>query len=60
MAKADCGLTIGLVAPRPRGNIERKRLADFKVEPRSHWLAASQLPDLVTTASELVNQPAGW
>lgn len=60
MAKTDCGLTIGLIPPRLKGSIELKRLADFKVDPRPHWLASSQLPDPVVTAGGLVHKPADW
>lgn len=60
MAKADCGLAIGLVPPRPHGSAELKRLADFKVEPRAHWLVSSQFSDPVVTAKGPVHKPAGW
>jgi uncharacterized LabA/DUF88 family protein len=60
MAKADCGLKIGLVPPRPKGSVELKRLADFKVAPRLHWLASSQLPDPINTAIGPVHKPANW
>ena len=60
MAKDDCGLTIGLVPPRPRGSIELKRLADFKIEPRVHWLASSQLVDPVHSAIGPVSKPVAW
>jgi uncharacterized LabA/DUF88 family protein len=60
MAKADCGLTIGLVPPRPKGSIELKQLADFKVDPRTQWLVTSQLPDLVATPAGVVQRPHTW
>ena len=60
MSKADCGLTIGLVPPRPKGSIELKRLADFKVDPRAHWLASSQFPDLVQASNGPIRKPANW
>ncbi|MDV3481999.1 NYN domain-containing protein [Sphingobium yanoikuyae] len=60
MAKADCGLTIGLVPPRPKGSVELKRLADFKVEPRVHRLASLQLPDPVAAGGLAIHKPAGW
>jgi len=60
MAKADCGLKIGLVPPRPKGSVELKRLADFKVDPRTHWLASSQLPDPVPSGSTLIHKPVNW
>jgi uncharacterized LabA/DUF88 family protein len=59
MAKVDCGLTIGLVPPRSKGSVELKRLADFKVEPRPHWLASSQFPDPVV-GSGPIHKPASW
>lgn len=60
MAKADCGLNIGLVLPRPKGSIELKSLADFKIDPRTQWLASSQLSDPVATAAGTVHKPANW
>lgn len=60
MAKADCGLTIGLVPPRPKGSVELKRLADFKIDPRIHWLASSQLLDPVTAAAGPIHKPGNW
>jgi uncharacterized LabA/DUF88 family protein len=60
MAKADCGLTIGLVPPRPKGSVELKRLADFKIDPRAHWLASSQLPDPVVASAGVIHKPANW
>lgn len=60
MAKADCGLKIGLVPPRPKGSVELKRLADFKIEPRVHWLASSQLPDPVTSVTGAIGKPPNW
>jgi len=60
MAKADCGLTIGLVPPRPKGSVELKRLADFKIEPRVHLLASSQLPDPVAGLNGPIHKPGRW
>lgn len=60
MAKADCGLKIGLVPPRPQGSVELKALADFKIDPRLHRLASSQLPDTVVTPTGTVHKPASW
>lgn len=60
MAKADCGLTIGLVPPRPYGSVELKTLADFKIDPRVHLLTNSQLPDPVVTPSGPIHKPANW
>lgn len=60
MAKADGGLTIGLVPPRSKGSIELKRLADFKVDPRVHLLAGSQFPDPVPTSVGMVHKPLTW
>lgn len=60
MAKADCGLKIGFVPPRPRGSVELKALADFKIDPRKYILAASQFPDVVATTSGDTHKPATW
>ena len=60
MAKADCGMTIGLVPPRPKGSVELKRLADFKIEPRVHLLTSSQLPQSLQTPQGVVHKPANW
>jgi uncharacterized LabA/DUF88 family protein len=60
MAKADCGLTVGLVPPRPRGSIELKKLADFKIEPRVHLLAASQFPNPLPAPGGDIHKPAAW
>lgn len=60
MAKQDCRTTIGLVPPRASGSVELKRLADFKIDPRSHWLASSQLPDAIETAKGIIRKPADW
>lgn len=60
LAKADCGLVIGLVPPRPKGSVELKRLADFKIDPRVHVLQASLFPDDVQTPLGIVSKPAAW
>jgi hypothetical protein len=60
MAKADCGLTIGLVRPRARGSVEMKQLADFKIDPRIHVLAASQFAPTLTDAHGRIQKPAAW
>lgn len=60
MAKADCGLTIGLVPPRSYGSVELKALADFKVDPRIHLLARSQFPDPVIAPNGPIHKPANW
>jgi uncharacterized LabA/DUF88 family protein len=60
MAKADCGLKIGLIPPRAKGSVELKGLADFKRDPRLHFLASSQFPDPVPTPAGLVHKPANW
>jgi uncharacterized LabA/DUF88 family protein len=60
MAKADCGLTIGLVPPRPKCSNELKTLADFKIDPRAAHLANAQFPDPVVTPSGPVHKPAIW
>jgi uncharacterized LabA/DUF88 family protein len=60
MVKVDCGLTIGLIPPRPKGSLELKALADFKIDPRVHILAASQFPNVVATATGDAHKPATW
>lgn len=60
MAKADCGLIIGLVPPRAKGSIALKALADFKIDVRTHVLAQSQFPGDVTTATGMVHKPVDW
>jgi uncharacterized LabA/DUF88 family protein len=60
MAKADRGLTIGLAPPRPKGSVELKALADFKIEPRTHHLADAQFPNLVCTPMGEIEKPASW
>lgn len=60
MAKHDCGLVIGLVPPRPKGSIQLKALADFKIEPRSHFLASAQLANSIQAIAGTVNKPASW
>lgn len=60
MAKAECGMIIGLVPPRPKGSVELKALADFKIDPRVHLLANAQLPNPVTTPTGPVNKPPAW
>ncbi len=60
MAKHDCGLTIGLAPPRPRGSVELKALADFKIEPRTHHLAGSQFQNPIQTPAGEIFKPAAW
>jgi len=60
MAKADCGMTIGLAPPRSRGSVQLKALADFKIDPRLHLLAASQLPDPVIAPNGAIHKPVNW
>jgi uncharacterized LabA/DUF88 family protein len=60
LAKEDCGLIIGLVPPRPKGSIELKKLADFKIDPRVHILADSQFPDPIVTSQLLLRKPVSW
>ncbi len=60
MAKQDCGLVIGLVPPRPRGSVELKALVNFRIEPRLHLLASSQLDDTVATQTDEIHKPANW
>lgn len=60
MAKQDCGIVVGLIPPRPRGSIELKNIADFKIEPRPHFLASSQFPDPINTPHGPIRKPTGW
>ncbi len=60
MAKADCGLVVGLVPPRPHGSQELKTLVDFKIDPRPHILVASQFPTSFADAHGQVQKPAAW
>jgi uncharacterized LabA/DUF88 family protein len=60
MAKADCGLVLGLVLPRAKGSLQLKSLADFKISPRVHLLANSQLPDPLQIATGVVHKPTSW
>ena len=60
MAKADCGLVLGLALPRPQGSLQLKSLADFIKRPRPHHLASSQLPDPVQTLTGLIHKPQSW
>jgi uncharacterized LabA/DUF88 family protein len=60
MAKQDCGLVIGLVPPRSKGSIQLKALADFKIEPRPHFLANSQLADPIQVSAGTIHKPANW
>lgn len=60
MAKQDCGLIIGLVPPRPRGSVELKALADFKIEPRLHHLANAQFGNAVPVRNGQIHKPENW
>ncbi len=60
MAKSDCGLTVGLILPRPRGSIELKSIADFSISPRQHHLAASQFPQTLADSTGTITKPAVW
>jgi len=60
LAKTDCGLTIGLVRPRPKGSVQLMALADFKIDPRDHILAGAQFPKVVATPSGDAHKPASW
>ncbi len=60
MARNDCGLIIGLVPPRPKGSSELKQLANFRVDPRAHILAASQFPATFADPNGTIHKPASW
>jgi len=40
--------------------VELKALADFKIDPRTHLLAAAQFPNIVATPSGNIQKPATW
>lgn len=60
MAKVDCGLTIGLIPPRPKGSVELKRLADFQKTVRVHNLEGAQFEQELTDTVGTFRRPAGW
>lgn len=60
MAKADCGLTVGLVPPRAYGSLELKALADFTRKIRSHHLTAAQFPNTLSDAIGDFHKPEDW
>lgn len=60
MAKQDCGTTIGLILPRPRGSLELRGLADFTIDPRQHYFASSQLPNTLSDANGTISKPTNW
>lgn len=60
IAKEDCRLTIGLVPPRARGSVQLKQLADFKIEPRMHFLASSQFAATLADAHGHIQKPTAW
>ena len=60
IAKADCGMKIGLVLPRAKGSVELKRLGDFQADPRKHYLVRSQFPAVLTDATGQIHKPQGW
>jgi uncharacterized LabA/DUF88 family protein len=60
MAKADCGIVIGLLPPRPRGSAELKQLASFIVRPRAHHFADAQFPTELKDQHGVITKPDSW
>ena len=60
LAKQECGLKIGLIPPRKKGSHELKRLADFVVEARLHYLEAAQFPTSFPDAHGIIHKPPEW
>lgn len=60
IAREECGLTIGLILPRPNGSMALKQLAHFQKPLRAHALAASQFPEAFNDSVGTVSKPAGW
>ena len=60
LAKQEYGLKIGLIPPRKNGSQELKRLVDFTVEPRRHYLSAAQFPASFPDAHGVVQKPKEW
>lgn len=60
LVKDDCGIVVGLVPPRPKGSVELKRLADFKIQPRAHVLAGSQFPAIFHDQNGTIHKPVDW
>lgn len=60
MAKADCGIVIGLLPPRPRGSAELKQLASFVVRPRAHHFADAQFPTELKDQHGVIRKPDSW
>lgn len=60
MAKADKGLIIGLVPPRPKGSAELKRLADFVIHPRQHHFSSAQFPPQLQDRHGTITKPGSW
>ncbi len=60
LAKQECGLKIGLMPPRKKGSHELKRLADFVMEPRRHYLEAAQFPASMPDAHGIIQKPQEW
>lgn len=60
MVKQDCGTTVGLVCPRPKGSLELKRLATFQKDIRVHQLQSAQFPVTITDKVGTITKPATW
>ncbi len=60
LAKQECGLKIGLIPPRKKGSHELKRLADFVVDPRRHYLETAQFPQSFADQHGIITKPLEW
>ena len=60
LAKQECGLKIGLIPPRKKGSHELKRLADFVVDARLHYLEAAQFPKSFPDEHGTIHKPPEW
>lgn len=60
MAKADKGIVLGLVPPRPKGSAELKRLSDFVIHPRQHHFLNAQFPNQLRDRHGVITKPASW
>lgn len=60
MVKADCGIKVGLITPRPKGSTELRQLADFQRAIRTHILAACQFSPTLTDRVGTITKPTAW
>jgi len=60
IAKDECGITMGLIAPRAKGSVQLRQLVDFQKNIRPHMLAAAQFSDTLTDAVGTLHKPGAW